>query len=609
MQQEADKINENESRREVEELFKNIKSNHTAFKDIRNNNQCETSKLKDHFKKHFNKTINLNIPADLQDAPPFIQHLQDINFAEINTAPPDLAELQSTIMKLKNGKSAIDVPSAYLKSAIKCEEFQIEMVNLYETVWKTNKIPIKWGHTKLVTIWKGSSKGSCKDSGAYRGIQIGSTLSKILIIIIINRLKKWYEEQLLDQQQGFRKGRGTTDGIFMVKRMHQITDQMKKPIYALFIDLTAAFDHIERKWMFKTLYQRLPPDADKKLIQLLESLYSYTTTELAQSPNDVFELILGVRQGGPESPMLYNLYMDYVMRKFLNACKTNKIKFVDLNFRIPATATASNKSRSGESKTDWVGYADDLVLIFEDISSLRRALDLLTSIFDNYHLNLNTVKTKTMILNQQYMNSPYPNSIITTKGKPIENVKIFKYLGCQIKFDEPSTGKTELELRIDAAECKFYELGKKMMNFKIMLKTRIKIFNALVRSRLTYSCQTWSLTKKQLQHISASYMSMIRKMVRGGYRRKQNSYKYMLTNEDLLRKCDTESLETYIARQQRNYLAHLIRKPDSSILKQLVFNTNKSNKPGRKITLYKTVIENEQTTPDVFNRNAIDRLY
>ena len=68
-------------------------------------------------------------------------------------------------MKLKNGKSAIDVPSAYLKSAIKCEEFQIEMVNLYETVWKTNKIPMKWGHTKLVTIWKGSSKGSCKDPG------------------------------------------------------------------------------------------------------------------------------------------------------------------------------------------------------------------------------------------------------------------------------------------------------------------------------------------------------------------------------------------------------------------------------------------------------------
>ena len=65
----------------------------------------------------------------------------------------------------------------------------------------------------------------------------------------------------------------------------------------------------------------------------------------------------------------------------------------------------------------------------------------------------------------------------------------------------------------------------------------------------------------------------------------------------------------FIARQQRNYLAHLIRKPDTSTLKQLVFNNNKSKKQGRKISLYKTVIENEKTTPDLFNRNAIDRLY
>ena len=142
-----------------------------------------------------------------------------------------------------------------------------------------------------------------------------------------------------------------------------------------------------------------------------------------------------------------------------------------------------------------------------------------------------------------------------------------------------------------------------------MLKTRAKIFNALMRNRLIYACQTWSLTKAQLQHVNSSYMSMIRKMVRGGYRRKENSYKYVLSNKELLEKCDIESLDVFIARQQRNYLAHLIRKPDTSTLKQLVFNNNKSKKQGRKISLYKTVIENEKTTPDLFNRNAIDRLY
>ena len=355
---------------------------------------------------------------------------------------------------------------------------------------KKNKISTQWGHTKLVAIWKGASKGSSKNPETYRGIQIGPSLCKIIVIIIINRLKNWYEKQLLDQQQGFRKGRGTTDGIFIIKRIHQITDQMKKPVFTLFIDLTAAFDHIKRDWMFITIYQRLEQNADKKLIELLQSIYSYTTTSLAQSPLDIFELLLGVRQGGPESPMLFNLYIDYVMRKFLEVCKVNRVKFLELKYRIPYTATPHERTKPGTNTTDWIGYADDIVLTFEDVKNMQRALDLITSIFASYHLTLNTTKTKSMILNQQYMKFEYPKSIITCKGKPIENVKIFKYLGSQIKYDEPLTGNTEIDMRIDVSECKFYELGKNLFNQKIMLSTRITIFNALVRSRLTYSCQT-----------------------------------------------------------------------------------------------------------------------
>ena len=50
-----------------------------------------------------------------------------------------------------------------------------------------------------------------------------------MIIIIINRLRSWYQSQLLDQQQGFRSGRGTAGGIYITKRIQQITDKMKRP--------------------------------------------------------------------------------------------------------------------------------------------------------------------------------------------------------------------------------------------------------------------------------------------------------------------------------------------------------------------------------------------
>ena len=159
-------------------------------------------------------------------------------------------------------------------------------------------------------------------------MQIGSSLCEILSIIIINRLKCWYDSQLLDQQQGFRAGRGTTDGIFIAKRVQQITDKMKKPVFLLFVDLTAAFDHVERAWLFKTIYQRFSNEEERKLIRLIESLYSFTTTALAETPDDIFRLTSGVRQGGPESPMLYNLYMDYVMRIFMNASQKQNIRFL-----------------------------------------------------------------------------------------------------------------------------------------------------------------------------------------------------------------------------------------------------------------------------------------
>ena len=47
---------------------------------------------------------------------------------------------------------------------------------------------------------------------------------------------------------------------------------------------------------------------------------------------------------------------------------------------------------------------------------------------------------------------------------PVKNTTIFKYLICNIssiKYNEPSTGDSELEIHINTEQCKLYELGKK----------------------------------------------------------------------------------------------------------------------------------------------------
>ena len=69
-----------------------------------------------------------------------------------------------------------------------------------------------------------------------------------------------------------------------------------------------------------------------------------------------------------------------------------------------------------------------------------------------------------MINNHQVESQEYPTSISRLNGKDVENVRTFLYLGCNIKFDEAGVGDSEIEFRIECAEYKFYELGKKFIN-------------------------------------------------------------------------------------------------------------------------------------------------
>ena len=158
-----------------------------------------------------------------------------------------------------------------------------------------------------------------------------------MIVIILNWLKQWYENQISDQQQGFRMGRGTTDGIFILKRVQQIAHRTNQPIYALFIDITAAFDPIDRKWLFQSIRQRVPPGANIQLFQLIED------------NEEIFEIIMGVRQGGPEFPVLFNLYIDYLMRIFPRRCGEKNIKFFKYGYAIPSDASNTESTHLNRS--------------------------------------------------------------------------------------------------------------------------------------------------------------------------------------------------------------------------------------------------------------------
>ena len=86
----------------------------------------------------------------------------------------------------------------------------------------------------------------------------------------------------------------------------------------MFVDLSSAFDHINRDWLFQTIKNRLAEESrNNKIINILQSLYKQTNTEIPFKSISTFQATSDVRQGGIESPLLFSLFLDYVMRVFL----------------------------------------------------------------------------------------------------------------------------------------------------------------------------------------------------------------------------------------------------------------------------------------------------
>ena len=148
-----------------------------------------------------------------------------------------------------------------------------------------------------------------------------------------------------------------------------------------------------------------------------------------------------------------------------------------------------------------------------------------------------------------------------------------------------------------------------MMNMKIHVKIRALMLNSLVRSRLTYSCEAWHLTQRQIEKVSATYHGYLRKMIKGGFKRQGNSWSFELTNEDLLRISKTQSLKIYIRKQQLKYVAHIIRKGNSSIAKRILFNADISKKPGPQTTVINNILKSEGCSAAQLYRNAMERKY
>ena len=399
---------------------------------------------------------------------------------------------------------------------------------------------------------------------------VNAITNKVLIMILLDRVRTFYEESILAFQFGFRQNKATSDAIFVTR---QIIQKYIQEIYGCFIDIKAAYDHVPRKLLWKLMRIRLGPE-NEKIVDIFEKLYSKTTAKLPGS-KETINVEIGFRQGGAESCMLFNFWMDSIIRiiQYKISQKFPRGTGIAHSYNISNECTNRRQvdesgPRNGNATTDFILYADDLFVPATSKNELQGVIEIINDTFLDFGMKLSESKTKTMSWNT---NSEVKSSksLIRINDKNIENVNDFRYLGHWITDCE--VNEKYLQQQINSAYAKWHEFKDVFKDKSIYLFTRVKMAESMIRSRLVYGIETERLKKKQKIKLDAIWMRFLRRMMKGGFARKENSFGYKYTNEKVLKICKTQDASKFCQIRHCKFLAHVTRSPNNTPQKQWLF--------------------------------------
>ena len=277
------------------------------------------------------------------------------------------------------------------------------LLKLMSELFSRRIYPSTWTSNYLKPIYK---KGDVEDPGYYRGLAVGSALAKLFSLILLIRLITFIDDKLLisDNQIGFMKGARTSDHIFLLQTIiEKVVKKQKGKLYTAFIDFSKAYDTVDRSKLIGCL-QSL--GINGIFLNNIKAMYENTSYKI-KLDNGVLDPIvsnLGLKQGCPLSPMLFNLYIDDMKTIFDKECDPVTLQNEDLYHFL---------------------YADDLVLLSTSASGLQRSLHKLSTYSDSKCLTVNIKKSRTMTFN---LAGRLIKNKFYIKGKRLEPVNSFCYL-------------------------------------------------------------------------------------------------------------------------------------------------------------------------------------
>ena len=159
------------------------------------------------------------------------------------------------------------------------------------TAWSSGKLPQQWKDASIVTIYK--RKGDKSVCGNSRGISLLSVAGKVLARVMLRRLLMHVAETVLPESQcGFRRGRSTTDMIYVARLLQEKCREQHRHLFFAFIDLTKAFNTVNRELLWEVLSKF---GCTPRFLTMLREFHDGMTAKviIGGQESDPFEVLAG----------------------------------------------------------------------------------------------------------------------------------------------------------------------------------------------------------------------------------------------------------------------------------------------------------------------------
>ncbi|WP_246608770.1 group II intron reverse transcriptase/maturase [Paenibacillus agaridevorans] len=194
-----------------------------------------------------------------------------------------------------------------------------------------------------------------KGDGKFRPLGIPALVDRTVQMATKMVIEPIFETDFKDFSYGFRPKRDTKGAIRHIRRA------VKQGVYwVLDVDIAGYFDNIPHEKLMMLVEQRI---SDRRILKLIRKWLKAGFVK----DDQFYETTLGSPQGGVISPLLANIYLNYLDTIW-------EKKFTELG--------------------TMVRYADDLVILYKTKEQALRSIDVLKAVFAKLELEMNTSKSK-----------------------------------------------------------------------------------------------------------------------------------------------------------------------------------------------------------------------